>query len=260
MVKLLSLLCSSTARRSRQGLALHDTVRDAKRLASSRSLGAHFEYIFGRESKDFGDIARPIAAGIKHTFSNGRITGRADGYLAKALRATVIGASQFLLSRAVKRFISQIARIAATQRARGVPYLNLQRSLMRTQSLPHSLGNQRFCTDESQHSPLASLAWRPHHHRLHALAKGIAESLGSRASRLPLVLMTDGDIGKLLGHLLQHELSVDRDIVSIDSIQLQEFDYLDIGEVIMPANVVPVCDQVTPVFATVISNTPCAPS
>ena len=52
--------------------------------------------------------------------------------------------------------------------------------------------------------------------------------------------MTDGDIGKLLGRMLQHELNVGRDIVSIDGVHLHEFDYLDIGEVMMPANVVPV--------------------
>ena len=67
---------------------------------------------------------------------------------------------------------------------------------------------------------------------------GIHDRVIARVLKAPLVIVTDGDIGKLLGRLLQHERNVDRDIVSIDSIQLQELDYLDTGEVIMPANVV----------------------
>jgi len=52
--------------------------------------------------------------------------------------------------------------------------------------------------------------------------------------------MIDGDIGRTLGHILEHELAVRRDVVSIDGIQLREFDFVDIGEVIRPADVVPV--------------------
>ncbi len=204
--------------------------------------GGVSEYIFGRESKDFGDIARPIAAGIQRTFSNGRIPGKLMDP-GEGIRATVIGASQFSVQ-VSGQTIHLTNRAALPLRNVPVvfPTLNLHREFDANAVTTAILSAiERFCTDESQQVAIG-IRWHgdPHHHRLHALAKGIAESLGSRASRLPLVLMTDGDIGKLLGHLLQHELSVDRDIVSIDSIQLQEFDYLDIGEVIMPANVVPV--------------------
>jgi ethanolamine utilization protein EutA len=50
----------------------------------------------------------------------------------------------------------------------------------------------------------------------------------------------DGDIGGLLGQILEDDLHVEREIISIDGIQLREFDYVDIGEVIRPSNVVPV--------------------
>lgn len=52
--------------------------------------------------------------------------------------------------------------------------------------------------------------------------------------------MIDGDVGRTLGHILEHELSIERHVVSIDGIQLEEFDFVDIGEVIRPADVVPV--------------------
>lgn len=75
--------------------------------------------------------------------------------------------------------------------------------------------------------------------RLRELAEGIAQAVGFK-TRLPLILMVDGDIGKLLGHILEHDLRVSRAIISIDGIQLNEFDYVDIGAVIHPNSVVPV--------------------
>jgi ethanolamine utilization protein EutA len=56
----------------------------------------------------------------------------------------------------------------------------------------------------------------------------------------PLVLVIDGDVGRTLGHILEDELAIARPVLSIDGIQLHSFDYVDVGEVIRPAEVVPV--------------------
>jgi ethanolamine utilization protein EutA len=98
----------------------------------------------------------------------------------------------------------------------------------------------RIDSDNTQ--PIAlGIRWHgdPHYFRLRVLAEGISKAVGND-KRPPLILMVDGDIGKLLGHILEHELGVMRDIVAIDGIQLREFDYVDIGEVIRPNNAVPV--------------------
>ena len=52
-------------------------------------------------------------------------------------------------------------------------------------------------------------------------------------------MVMEGDIGKSLGGILRKELDVEGDIISLDGIQLQEFDYIDIGELIQPTDVVP---------------------
>ena len=52
--------------------------------------------------------------------------------------------------------------------------------------------------------------------------------------------MIDGDIGKTLGQLLHYELDLPGRVVSIDGVQLQDLDYVDIGEMISPPGVVPV--------------------
>ena len=52
--------------------------------------------------------------------------------------------------------------------------------------------------------------------------------------------MIDGDIGRSIGHLLDDALRVRGKVVSIDGVQLQELDYVDVGEMITPPGVVPV--------------------
>ena len=50
----------------------------------------------------------------------------------------------------------------------------------------------------------------------------------------------DGDIGKTMGRLLREELDMPGPLVSIDGVQLQELDFVDVGELINPPGVVPV--------------------
>jgi ethanolamine utilization protein EutA len=93
-------------------------------------------------------------------------------------------------------------------------------------------------------APMAiSFTWRgdPEYGRLMAAAAGIAQALAAyRKSDTLLVLMIDGDVGRTLGHLLDHELDLPGRIVSIDGVQLQELDFVDLGALIAPPGVVPV--------------------
>jgi ethanolamine utilization protein EutA len=52
--------------------------------------------------------------------------------------------------------------------------------------------------------------------------------------------MIDGDVGKTFGRLMHRELNWPGKIVSIDGVELQELDYVDVGALIAPPGVVPV--------------------
>jgi ethanolamine utilization protein EutA len=52
--------------------------------------------------------------------------------------------------------------------------------------------------------------------------------------------MIDGDVGRTMGRLLSDEVGIEGPLVSIDGVQLQELDYVDVGELISPPGVVPV--------------------
>jgi ethanolamine utilization protein EutA len=77
--------------------------------------------------------------------------------------------------------------------------------------------------------------------RLAALARGLVAGLRDTLDAgHPLVLVSDGDIGGLLGMQARSEEHVPGAIVSIDGIRLAEFDFIDIGDVIRATGAAPV--------------------
>jgi ethanolamine utilization protein EutA len=81
----------------------------------------------------------------------------------------------------------------------------------------------------------------PEYARLREMAQAIRRAVAPDGRREELLmLMIDGDIGKSIGRLLHDELSLPGPVVSIDGVQLQELDFVDVGELISPPGVVPV--------------------
>jgi len=59
------------------------------------------------------------------------------------------------------------------------------------------------------------------------LAAGVSDAMGQKT---PLLLVSDGDVGGLLGMQLRDTPGFSNPIVSIDGINLQPFEYVDVGE------------------------------
>jgi len=77
--------------------------------------------------------------------------------------------------------------------------------------------------------------------RLDAFCKGIVEGLADiLKGGHPLVLAGDGDVGGLLGIHLHEEMKLANPVVSIDGLELKEFDYIDIGAMLESSGAVPV--------------------
>lgn len=200
--------------------------------------GGVAEYIFERETRDFGDIAQPLAACLREAFQRGRVAApmRDPG---QGIRATVIGASQFTVQLSGKTIhLSERAELPV----RNVPVLFPPLgSEFRAREVAQAITATLAALDLPGDQAVAlGIRWHgePHYQRLRELAAGIAMAAGPAA--LPLILMIDRDVGRLLGHLLEHELGVARAVIAIDGIELREFDYVDIGAPVQPANVVPV--------------------
>jgi ethanolamine utilization protein EutA len=206
--------------------------------------GGVAEYIYGREEADYRDLAPALAAAVRAALADGRlpfpVLDPGEG-----IRATVIGASQFTVQ--VSGNTISISDEAALP-IRNLPVL-FPRLDLGEEITPAGVAAAireavtRFDLTDGE-TPLAlAFRWRgdPLYARLRALAEGICQGLPQAVQRgLPLVLLFDHDVGKTLGEILKQELGVPGAVVSIDGMQLRELDYVDIGEVIQPTDVVPV--------------------
>ena len=77
--------------------------------------------------------------------------------------------------------------------------------------------------------------------RLDAFCRGVVDGLENILKKgHPLVLAGDGDIGGLLGIHLHEEMRLRNAVVSIDGLELKEFDYIDIGAMLETTGAVPV--------------------
>ncbi|MEO5845675.1 MAG: ethanolamine ammonia-lyase reactivating factor EutA [Caldimonas sp.] len=204
--------------------------------------GGVAEYIFGRESADYGDIAKLLAdALVEQIRSRVRIPVIEP---MERIRATVIGASQFSAQVSGKTIYLPAETVLPVH---NVPVVHLGVDLderIDIESVVAGFGRSANNLDlESSARHALAFAWHgePDHSRLLAMARAImAFAAPSRRREQPLFLMIDGDVGALLGRILHDELHLDGAIVSIDGISLRELDFVDVGELLQPAGVVPV--------------------
>ena len=77
--------------------------------------------------------------------------------------------------------------------------------------------------------------------RIKAFCAGAVEAMQSHlANGHSLILVFDSDIGGLLGLHFREEIDATLPIISIDGVELREFDYIDIGALIPTSGAVPV--------------------
>jgi ethanolamine utilization protein EutA len=206
--------------------------------------GGVAEYLYKREARRFGDLGSDLAEELRHALAHRRdlppVWDPGQG-----IRATVIGAAQFSV-----QISGNTILIADPDKLplQNLPVLSCDLALdgeiaadAVTAAVRGALGRADF---EEGESPIAlSFPWRgdPSHARLHAVAAGICAALPlTLREELPLVLLIDGDVGKSLGRVIRHEIAPAADVIAIDGVQLKEFDYVDIGNVIELTNVVPI--------------------
>ena len=204
--------------------------------------GGVSEYIYGRESQMFGDIAKPLADHIVRAFQDGRIT-KPIADPGQGIRATVIGASQFSVQLSGKTI--HIGRQSILP-VHNIPVLSPVITMgpdMSEDSVAAEVCAALERTPVEAGQPIAlAVHWRgdPHYRRLRALAGGILRAQGMQSgSPAPLILVSEGDIGKTMGRIFENELGISG-IISIDGVQLRDFDYVDIGDPIEPNFLVPV--------------------
>ena len=204
--------------------------------------GGVSEYLYGRETRGFGDLGAALARAI---------LARMDGWGIRiappdqGIRATVIGASQYTVQVSGGTiFVEPQSALPLRNVPVIAPELPLDEESLDAQRIANAVRAALARLElESAEGPVAlCYRWRESASfaRLDAFCRGVTAALAPLLERgLPLVLVGDGDIGGLIGiHCV--ELRLRSPVVSIDGIVLKEFDFIDIGELIPASGAVPV--------------------
>lgn len=205
--------------------------------------GGVSEYIMGRESRTYGDIAQDLAEALRLQLQARFPLAIADP--GQGIRATVIGASQFTVQVSGKTiYLPEPDMLPVHNIPVVYPDLDLSVEVIEPSAVVKALQASLDKMDLHPRAALAvALSWEgdPHYRRLEALALGLKKALAPSGRReSPLVLVVDGDVGKLLGRILHQDLELSGQLVSLDGIQLQELDFVDLGQLLEPPGVVPV--------------------
>jgi ethanolamine utilization protein EutA len=220
-----------------------DPLALAHPVATVTFSGGVSEYVYGWEKGHFGDLGGLLAAEIRNRVA---AAGMHLAPPAQGIRATVIGASQYTSQVSGSTiFVSPLDVLPLRNLPVIAPAFELDGDTIDGAAVAGAIRTalQHLDLAESE-SPVAVFApWTGSatFQRLDAFCRGVVEGLGSLVARgLPVVLAGDGDVGGLLGIHFREELKLENPVISIDGLELKQFDFIDIGEMLESSGAVPV--------------------
>jgi ethanolamine utilization protein EutA len=206
--------------------------------------GGVAEFLYGREKSDFDDLGADLAHELRHALGHRKLAARIWDP-GEGIRATVTGAANFSVQVSGNTiFIANPEQLPV----RNLAVVPCQFELGETID-PAAISTSvrgalaRLDLQDGERPFALSFNWSgaSSYDRLFAVASGIARGVPATiASGMQLALLIDDDIAKTFGRIFHTEVAPGANVVVIDSIDVKAFDYVDIGEVILPANVVPV--------------------
>jgi ethanolamine utilization protein EutA len=226
-------------------LYLTEPITDPSGVDGVMVSGGVAEYVYGRESRDFGDLGIHLGAALRTHAEAGHL-GAPLLPAGACIRATALGASEYSVQLSGNTScITEPGRLLPRRNLQVVkPDVDLSESIdpamVAAAIAAHTDAFDLAGTDEDF---ALAMVWdgAPEYGRIRALAEGIASGFTDRiAAGKALYVMIDGDIARTLGAILRDEIGVANDMLVIDGILLRDFDYIDLGRVRLPSFTVPV--------------------
>ena len=228
-----------------RGLFLTELLPDLNGVDGVMFSGGVAEYVYQRETRDFGDLGRLLGLALRTRLDAGALPWPLlpPG---ECIRATALGASEYSVQLSGNTiYISDPGTL--------LPRRNLQ-----VLQPPHVCGERvdpdglarairahftAFDLAEGEREAALALRWEgtPSYERISGFAEGIRRGLANTIAKgMPVYIMVDGDIAQTLGAILRDEMGVASEILVIDGVVLRDFDYVDLGRIRMPSQTVPV--------------------
>lgn len=202
--------------------------------------GGVAEFIYEKDHGDYGDLGHLLGARIRELCQK---QGLSVVEARERIRATVIGASEFTLQvSGSTTFSSEAITYPLRNLSVVVPVIEREQlSEEHVASRIRTAFGRKDLVEGDQpvvvafHDPV-----RYTYEKIKVFAKGLVEALPNTiAKALPIVLVFDTDIGNSVGSILKREVGIGN-VLSIDEIELEEGDFIDIGEPVIGKAVFPV--------------------
>jgi len=213
----------------------------APRPASIVISGGVGELLGAAAGPVFGDLGRELAAALAARFAELPAPVAQAG---ERIRATVIGASQFSVQLSGNTVHLSDDRLLPLH---NVPVVAtaFDGGPLTEATVAGAIASaaERLDLTDAPGPIAIAVEWdlEPAYPSLRALAAGIAGAHRAAARAAgPIIVALTGDIAASLGSILHDEVGWHGDVIAVDGLELADLDYIDIGERILPANVVPV--------------------
>jgi len=203
--------------------------------------GGVAEYFYGREKSSYGDLGAILAAAIRKRLE---AWGPRIELPDQTIRATVIGASQYTTQVSGSTiYVSPLSVLPLRNIPVIAPDFKFEAVVPQEVFTSIQKALQLFDLADGDVPVALFVPWRgpATFDRLDAFCRGVSGGMSAiLAKGHPLVLAGDGDVGGLIGVHFHEEMGLPHAIVSIDSLDLREFDYIDIGAMLDLSGAVPV--------------------
>ena len=205
--------------------------------------GGVSEFIYGHERNEFGDLGPLLAEEVR---SRVACAGLAILPPTAGIRATVIGASQYTVQVSGSTiFVAPPDAVPVRNVPAITPRLDLADEVLEVERVSAGVAEALRRLDlHAGETPVAlAVRWAGSatFRRIDAFCRGIRDGLSEVLARgHPLVLVFEGDVGGLFGIHLRETLGLENPVISIDGVELTDFNYVDIGELIPSSGAVPV--------------------
>ena len=207
--------------------------------------GGVSEFIYGYEKRNLGDLGIQLGKRVRaraNQLGGGNVPLRPAEV---RIRATVIGASQYTVQVSGNTIYLSHPDLLPLRNLQVVTPQFEQTEAIRATEIKQSVERalQRFDATDTERTVALALHWElgPSYPLIRTLAEGLVGAMKPHIDHgQPLVLVFDADIAKLMGNIIERELVPGAGIISIDGIDLKDFDFIDIGQELPDAKAVPV--------------------
>jgi ethanolamine utilization protein EutA len=218
-------------------------LKDRSGISAVTFSGGVSEFVYDRSDHDISDLGQYLAQEVRERATE---FGAPVVESAAGIQGTVIGASQHTIQVSGNTIYLDPTDTVPVRNVLVVrPDFPWHEETLESESIASAIREalRRFDQLDPDAPVAIATAWEGSatYQRIKAFCRGLVDGMRPHMQRgHPLTLVCDSDIGGLLGLHFREDLRLDSPIISVDGLDLREFNYIDIGALIPSSGAVPV--------------------